>query len=345
MAAGPTSTTKIAGKMNSTSGKISCTAVLAAFSSASCRRRVRIESDWTRRAWAMLRAEAVGLDQDRRQAAHVVDAGADAQVVQHFAPRPAHLQLEVGQRQFLADGLGVLLHLVGHLPQGGVQPEARLHADDQQVEGVGQGQEDLLLPGGPQMPQDDLRQVEADPAEEHRPLHRLHREAVLEQEEEQAPGSSEHDQADHADALVDRRRPSRCGSRRWPACICSVFCLQLGLRLHHPAEVRERVLQPARSGSCDSACGDFDLDQRLRPADPFQPFLGLAVAVRDHRQQPERPGHDRARTRRPASPLRRSRIAKQFHGCISQVPFSQEQSAVDRPPPRFMAVAIRVQRV
>ena len=34
MAAGPTSTTKMPGKMNSTSGKISLTAVLAAFSSA-----------------------------------------------------------------------------------------------------------------------------------------------------------------------------------------------------------------------------------------------------------------------------------------------------------------------
>src|SRR5579871_1885578 len=53
-AAGPTRTTKMPGKMKSTSGKINCTAVLAAFSSASCRRRVRIESDWTRSAWAML---------------------------------------------------------------------------------------------------------------------------------------------------------------------------------------------------------------------------------------------------------------------------------------------------
>ena len=35
MAAGPTRTTKMPGKMNSTSGKISLTAVLAAFSSAS----------------------------------------------------------------------------------------------------------------------------------------------------------------------------------------------------------------------------------------------------------------------------------------------------------------------
>ena len=44
IAAGPTSTTKIAGKMKMTSGKINLTAVLAAFSSAICRRRVLIES-------------------------------------------------------------------------------------------------------------------------------------------------------------------------------------------------------------------------------------------------------------------------------------------------------------
>src|SRR5436190_2504025 len=53
IAAGPTSTTKMPGKMKSTSGKMSCTAVFAAFSSASCRRRVRIESDCTRNAWAI----------------------------------------------------------------------------------------------------------------------------------------------------------------------------------------------------------------------------------------------------------------------------------------------------
>jgi hypothetical protein len=47
-------TTKIPGKMKSTSGKISLTAVLAAFSSANCCRRVRIESLWTRSALAML---------------------------------------------------------------------------------------------------------------------------------------------------------------------------------------------------------------------------------------------------------------------------------------------------
>lgn len=50
MAAGPTRTTKMAGKMKITSGKINFTAVFAAFSSAICRRRVRIESLCTRSA-------------------------------------------------------------------------------------------------------------------------------------------------------------------------------------------------------------------------------------------------------------------------------------------------------
>ena len=54
IAAGPTSTTKMPGKMKSTSGKSSLTAVLAAFSSAIWRRRMRIDSLCTRRAWAML---------------------------------------------------------------------------------------------------------------------------------------------------------------------------------------------------------------------------------------------------------------------------------------------------
>ena len=50
MAAGPTSTTKMPGKMKITSGKINFTAVFAACSSAICRRRVRIDSLCTRSA-------------------------------------------------------------------------------------------------------------------------------------------------------------------------------------------------------------------------------------------------------------------------------------------------------
>ena len=45
-------TTNIAGKMQKTSGKISLIVVLAAASSARCRRLVRMVSAWIRSAWA-----------------------------------------------------------------------------------------------------------------------------------------------------------------------------------------------------------------------------------------------------------------------------------------------------
>ncbi len=57
------------------------------------------------------------------------------------------------------------LHLVAHFPHGRVQAQAAFHAHDQQVEGVGQRQEDRLLPLAAQIPQDDARQVEADPGQ------------------------------------------------------------------------------------------------------------------------------------------------------------------------------------
>ena len=89
MAAGPTSTTKMPGKMNITSGKISLTAVLAAFSSASCRRRSAHRIALHAQGLGDAGAELVGLDQHRRQAPQVVDAGPRAQFVQHFgAGRP-----------------------------------------------------------------------------------------------------------------------------------------------------------------------------------------------------------------------------------------------------------------
>ena len=91
------------GKMNSTSGKMSLTAVLAAFSSANLAaagpHRVALHAQGLGDA----RAELVGLDQHAGQAAEVGHAGARAQFVQHFAARPAHLQLEVGQRELLGD--------------------------------------------------------------------------------------------------------------------------------------------------------------------------------------------------------------------------------------------------
>ena len=83
IAAGPTSTTKMPGKMKITSGKISLTAVLAAFSSASWRRRSAHRVALHAQGLGDAGAELVGLNQDRGQAAEIVDAGAAPQLVQH----------------------------------------------------------------------------------------------------------------------------------------------------------------------------------------------------------------------------------------------------------------------
>ena len=66
---------------------------------------------------------------------------------------PADLELEVRQVQLLDQHCRVPLHLVADPPHGCVQAQAAFHAHHQQVQRVGQGQEDLLLPLGPEPPQ------------------------------------------------------------------------------------------------------------------------------------------------------------------------------------------------
>ena len=116
------------------------------------------------------RAKTVRLDQDGRQTADIVHAGAHTQVVQHLTPRPAHLQLEIGQRQLLRDDFGVIFHLLAHFAHGGVRAETAFHAYHQQVQGVRQAQEDLLLALAADPPQHDGRQVKPDagPDDDHR---------------------------------------------------------------------------------------------------------------------------------------------------------------------------------
>ena len=50
--------------------------------------------------------------------------------------------------------LAWLVHFVAHLPHGRIQTQAAFHAHHQQVQGVGQRQEDLFLPLRAQIPQD-----------------------------------------------------------------------------------------------------------------------------------------------------------------------------------------------
>ena len=51
----------------------------------------------------MLDAELLGLDDHRGQRPHVLDSGPDPQVAEHVLAGPAHLELEIGDRELLAE--------------------------------------------------------------------------------------------------------------------------------------------------------------------------------------------------------------------------------------------------
>ena len=120
------------------------TAVLAARSSANCRRLEphRVRLDAKRRADA--RTELFGLDHDGGERPHVIDPGADAQVAEHLLAGAAHLDLEVGDGELLAEDRARVGQLRRHPAHRRVEPEAGLDADDHQVERVGQAEEDPL---------------------------------------------------------------------------------------------------------------------------------------------------------------------------------------------------------
>ena len=75
------------GKMKITSGKISLTAVFAAFFfgnlAAAGAHRIALDTESLRNA----RPELVGLDQDRGQCPQVIDPGTHAELVEHFVAR------------------------------------------------------------------------------------------------------------------------------------------------------------------------------------------------------------------------------------------------------------------
>ncbi len=114
MAAGPTSTTKNAGKMKITSGKMSFTAVLAAFSSAICCRRTRIESLWTRRAWATLDPNLSAWIKSDARNANRRQPVLLPQLLENLVLRATHLHMQVAQSNFVGKNSVALFHFFGN---------------------------------------------------------------------------------------------------------------------------------------------------------------------------------------------------------------------------------------
>ena len=90
-------------------------------------------------------AEPVRLDQHRHQLLEVLDRGAVGQIAQRFDAALAGLQLQVDEGELLADLRMRLFKLLGNLQDRLVEPEARLHADHQQVQRVRQSPAQLML--------------------------------------------------------------------------------------------------------------------------------------------------------------------------------------------------------
>ena len=83
------------------------------------------------------RAVFLGLDHGRDDAAHRFEVDAVGEVLERLAALVEEAQFDRGQAELVAElGIG-LAELLGDAAEGGVDGEARLGADDQQVERVG----------------------------------------------------------------------------------------------------------------------------------------------------------------------------------------------------------------
>ena len=142
---GPASTMNVAGKMNSTSGKLIFTDALAAISSAACWRLMRSVSAWMRSAWAMLVPKRSAWISIAASDCSAGVAGALPEVLQRVGARQADARFHVGDAELAADRRVGERQLLPDALHGGVDGEAGLDADDHQVERVGQAVRQRLL--------------------------------------------------------------------------------------------------------------------------------------------------------------------------------------------------------
>ena len=90
------------------------------------------------------RAVFLGLDHGRDDAAHRFEVDARGEVLERLAALVEEAQLDRGQPEFVAQfGIG-LAQFLGDAVEGGVDGQARLGADDEQVERVGQALADRV---------------------------------------------------------------------------------------------------------------------------------------------------------------------------------------------------------
>ncbi len=99
----------------------------------------------------------LGLDEGVHDGLHLRQVHPLGKGGEGIAPRRPHRHIAQDAAQFLGDGS---LHLLRHLPEGGVDTQAGLHGGREQVDGVGECLQDALLALARAVVQPGLRQVQ-----------------------------------------------------------------------------------------------------------------------------------------------------------------------------------------
>ena len=141
-------TTNRAGKMKMIVGKRILVPAFWAISSARCRRLTRSVSAWTRIVLDEAGAEAVGLDDDRGQAADFLQVGALGQVPERLSGRKTELDLALDDVQLVGQERVGCPQVFGHVAECRGQAQSPLQADHHHIEGVGKGPAKTHLTGG-----------------------------------------------------------------------------------------------------------------------------------------------------------------------------------------------------
>ena len=111
---------------------------------------------------------------------HVIDTGPQSEVAKYILAGSAHLELEIRNRELLAEDRAGCRQLGGHPAHGGIEAKARLDTHNHQVQRIGQAQKDRLKPLFLPAVHDQAWQVETNSTAHCRDRERIARQAELE---------------------------------------------------------------------------------------------------------------------------------------------------------------------
>ena len=147
------------GRMHSNSGKMTLTGICIAFSSARCRRLIRISVGLGSQHVGDRDPVGVGLDHGTGESSQVVDIGPARQALVRLPSRAAHLDVLQRSDQLLGQRAVAVAAGLGH---GRLEAESGLDGDGHLVEGVGQLERDRLAALLAAAVQQELRHEEGD---------------------------------------------------------------------------------------------------------------------------------------------------------------------------------------